>query len=334
MGVRMRNGILALAVVLAACGQGQGGGVGIATPRDGWQLTEATDQLTGASSHSATRVVQMEGGQIELTATCPEREQLLFAYDEWGEAEAVGMAKAVEFRLTFLANDPTQTFAIGSPGTAMGIENSFGVRASLRDGHEERMVAFVDHVNSVNIPVVAAGLIQANPTFFRVEVPLLVRTANAGTPPTAQSQVVDLMPQDEVLAGLIRACDPNATPGTQPVTATAPQAAPAAFTLASVPSDAVADPGCAATDEAGVAVFRNSGPVGLISLNGSLIQVIGTSEDGSGELVDGTGRVRASIARTAEPVETEHEVFAGPATLTVAVDGAGQTTQVTYTCGS
>lgn len=155
----MRIAIVAVAVALAACGQG--GPLGAAS--SGWQVQEVRDELTGTATQTATLVSPFDNGQVEMTATC-KGEQILLAYDEWNEVGPVGgTGRVVEFRMTIIPANADDTFSLANAGTQLGLQSTVPLRASVEEGHEERLVGFVDHVNSVTAQVPVSAFLEAMP---------------------------------------------------------------------------------------------------------------------------------------------------------------------------
>ena len=334
----MRTATIALALTLAACGQG--GPVG-AAPSGGWQVQEVRDELTGTATQSATRISPFDNGHVELTATC-EGEQILLHYDEWGEVGPVGgTGRVVEFRMTVIAANSDDTFSLANAGTQLGLQSTVPLRASVQEGQEERLVGFVDHINSVTtqVPVAAFyGNDAISP--LRVEIPLLLQSATSGQPPLSQNVVVDLMPQDENLRTLLNACDPSASQVAASAPSTPAPVTPqqAAFTLGSVPDGAMdSEAGCVALDASGASIFFTNFSNGAIYLNDNLHRLaIGSQDVGQGgEFNDLGGRISVRIALTGEMTEVQHELSSAPANLTLVIDGAETVmVPVTYQCGS
>lgn len=332
----MRTVVVALALALAACGQGGVPG----TASTGWQVQEVRDELTGTATQSATLISPFDNGHVELTATC-KGEQILLHYDEWGEVGPVGgTGRVVEFRMTVIPANADDTFSLANAGTQLGLQSTVALRASVQEGQEERLVGFVDHINSVTTQVPVAAFYGADAvSALRVEIPLLLQSATSGQPPVSQNVVVDLMPQDENLRTLLNACDPSASqsarsaaPATVPAT---PQ--PAAFTLGSVPDSAMdSGAGCVALDARGVNVFMTDFNTGAIYLNDNTHQLAIRSQDVSqgGEFNDLGGRISVRIALTGPMTEVQHELSSAPANLTLVIDGAETVVPVTYQCGS
>lgn len=332
----MRTLIVLGAVLLAACGQGGPlGGVPA-----GWQLEEARDELTGTATQTATLVSPFDGGQIELTATCKQG-QLIFFYDEWGEAASSGTGTVVEFRMTAIAANADDTYSLANAGTQMGVQSTVALRASAQNGQEERLVGFVDHVNSVTTQIPVTSFFGSTAiSALRVEIPLLRQSASSGQPPLSQNVVVDLMPQDENLRSLLSACDPAASQAAANVGS--PQAQPtpqgAAIVLAAVPDSAVdSGTGCAAANASGENIFLTDLSTGAIQLNGETVRLVirgQTDPTKGGEFYDISGRINVRITLTGESAEAGPELVSTPANLSITVDGAETTTPVSYQCGS
>lgn len=335
----MRALIVAAAFGLSACGQGGPLNVGSTTP-SGWQLQEVRDELTGTATQTAMFVSPFDNGQVELTATC-KGQQLLFQYDEWGEiAPLPNMARVVEFRMTVIPANADDTFSLANAGTQLGLQSNVALRASVQDGQEERLVGFVDHINSVTTQIPVAAFYGADAiSALRVELPLLLQSATSGQPPVSQNVVVDLLPQDENLRTLLNACDPSASQSAANAAPTTPAPVPqsAAFTLGSVPDGAMdAGTGCVALDASGVNVFMTDFNTGAIYLNDNTHQLAIRSQDVSqgGEFNDLGGRISVRIALTGPMTEVQHELSSAPANLTLVIDGAETVVPVTYQCGS
>lgn len=332
----MRTLIIALALALTACGQGGLPG----TASTGWQVQEVRDELTGAATQSATLISPFDNGQVELTATC-KGEQILLQYDEWGEVgPAGGTGRVVEFRMTVIPTNADDTFSLANAGTQLGLQSTVALRASVQEGQEERLVGFVDHINSVTTQVPVAAFYGADAvSALRVEIPLLLQSATSGQPPVSQNVVVDLMPQDENLRTLLNACDPSASQAASSAPSAPAPAAPqqAAFTLGSVPDGAMdSGAGCVALDARGVNVFMTDFNTGAIYLNDNTHQLAIRSQDVSqgGEFNDLGGRISVRIALTGPMTEAQHELSSAPANLTLIIDGAETVVPVTYQCGS
>jgi hypothetical protein len=333
----MRAIVIASALALAACGQGGP----LSAASDGWQLQEVRDELTGTGTQTATRISPFDNGQVELTATC-KGEQVLLRYDEWGEVGPVGgTGRVVEFRMTVIPANGDDMFSLANAGTQLGLQSTVPLRASVQEGEEERLVGFVDHINSVTTQVPVAAFYGADAiSALRVEIPLLLQSATSGQPPVSQNVVVDLMPQDDSLRTLLNACDPSASQSTANIApATAPIAPqPAAFTLGSVPDSAVdSGAGCVAVSAAGQNIFLTDYSTAAIHLNGETVRLAirGQSDPGGGgEFYDVSGRINVRIALTGEPTEAGEELSSTPANLTLLVDGAEIAQAISYQCGS
>lgn len=333
----MRSLVVVAAVLLAACGQG----VPVGASAAGWQVQEVRDELTGTATQTAMLVSPFDNGHVELTATC-KGEQILLAYDEWNEVAPVGgTGRVVEFRMTIIPANADDTFSLANAGTQMGLESTLPLRASVQDGQEERLVGFVDHVNSVTTQVPVAAFNGTNAiSALRVEIPLLLQSATSGQPPLSQNVVVDLMPQDENLRTLLNACDPSASQAaTNAAPATAPPIQqPAAFVLSAVPNGAVEDgAGCLAVDAAGQNILVTDYSVGAIQLNGTPVRLAALAGRDGG--IDGTNfgdgdRIAVRVVFTGEPTEAAHELSATPANLVLSVDGSETVVPVSYRCES
>jgi hypothetical protein len=333
----MRAIVIASALALAACGQGSP----LGTASGGWQLQEIRDELTGTPTQTATLISPFDNGQVELTATC-KSEQILLQYDEWGEVVPVGgTGRVIEFRMTIIPANADATFSLANAGTQLGLQSTVPLRASVQEGAEERLVGFVDHINSVTTQVPVRAFYGADAiSALRLEIPLLLQSASSGQPPVAQNVVVDLMPEDEGLRTLLSACDPSASQAA----ASAPSAPapathqPAAFTLGSVPDSAVdSGAGCAAVSAAGQNVLLTDYSTAAIHLNGETVRLAirGQGDPGQGgEFFDVSGRINVRIALTGEPTEAGEELSSTPANLTLTLDGAEMVVPVTYQCGS
>lgn len=325
----MRSLVVVLAALLAGCGQG--GSLGVSS---GWQTQEVRDELTGAATQTATRVSPFDGGHVELSATC-KGNQMLFYVDEWGQAAASEAARAVEIRMTFVGGIDGQSVSLASTAMQMGAEHSTILRASAQDGTEDRIVGFVDHSNSVYALVRAAGL-RDLPS-LRIEVPVLIQSATSSEP-TAQSVVVDVMPQDESLRALASACDPTAAASTPSAPPSAPATEAAALALGSVPDGPFrGSAGCEGADASGAVIFRTDYSSAAIQLGGRTVDLAirrNADEAGGGEFFDVTGRTVVRIAFTGEATETDNESSAAPAILTLSVDDTEATTPITYDYGS
>ncbi|MBY0569108.1 MAG: hypothetical protein K2P70_17495 [Hyphomonadaceae bacterium] len=333
----MRTVIVALALALAACGQGGVPG----TASTGWQVQEVRDELTGAATQTAMLISPFDNGQVELTATC-EGEQILLHYDEWGEVGPVGgTGRVVEFRMTVIAANADDTFSLSNAGTQLGLQSTVPLRASVQEGQEERLVGFVDHINSVTTQVPVAAFYGADAvSALRVEIPLLLQSATSGQPPVSQNVVVDLMPQDENLRSLLNACDPHAATNASPAAQSPEAATPSVAELILddvAPYSTSGTPECFARDEEGLTLLRTE------RHGGAMIAIVGASgatslmKEGGGSLRDG-GQMRsfegitASISRTGEAVPTDAGGSVGPAELVVTSGGATTTAAVTYEC--
>lgn len=331
----MRAIVIASALVLAACGQGGPSSTG----PNGWQLQEVRDELTGTATQTATLLSPFNNGQVELTATC-EGEQVLLHYDEWGEVgPAGGTGRVVEFRMTVIPANPDDTFSLANAGTQLGLQSTVALRASVQEGQEERLVGFVDHINSVTTQVPVSAFYGADAiSALRVEIPLLLQSATSGQPPVSQNVVVDLIPRDENLRTLLNACDPSALQAASSAPTASAPATPqqAAFTLGSVPDGAMeSGAGCVALDARGVNVFMTDFNTGAIYLNEITHQLaIRRQDDQGGEFNDLGGRISVRIALTGPIREVQHELSSAPANLTLVIDGAETVVPVTYQCGS
>ncbi|MBX9849704.1 MAG: hypothetical protein K2X64_10450, partial [Rhodocyclaceae bacterium] len=213
------------------------------------------------------------------------------------------------------------------------------LRASVQEGQEERLVGFVDHINSVTTQVPVAAFYGADAvSALRVEIPLLLQSATSGQPPVSQNVVVDLLPQDENLRTLLNACDPSASQAASSAPSAPAPATPqqAAFTLGSVPDGAMeSGAGCVALDARGVNVFMTDFNTGAIYLNDITHQLaIRRQDDQGGEFNDLGGRISVRIALTGPMTEVQHELSSAPANLTLVIDGAETVVPVTYQCGS
>lgn len=337
-GEFMRALIVAAAFGVAACGQGGPLDVGSPTP-NGWQIQEVRDELTGAVTQSAIFASPFDNGQVEMTATC-KGNQFVFHFDEWGEiAPLPNMAQVVEFRMTVIPANADDTFSLANAGTQLGLQSNLALRASVQNGQEDRLVGFVDHINSVTTQIPVAAFYGADAiSALRVELPLLLQSATSGQPPVSQNVVVDLMPQDENLRTLLAACDPSASEAasnTEPASApAAPQMA--AISLGPVSFDAVGDgAGCVAVNAEGQSVFVTDYSVGVIQINGTTVRLPAVAGGDGGmdgtHFGDGSGIV-LRIVHSGGPTESGHESSATPANLTLTVDGSETAVPVSYRC--
>lgn len=344
----MRIAIVAVALALAACGQG--GPLGAAS--GGWQVQEIRDELTGTATQTAMLVSPFDNGHVELTATCAGEQTLedrsRYSHNEMDLLAAVLSAEGggpspqmVEFRMIFIGASDDQSFLLASDGAALGLQSTIELRASTQDGQEERLVGFVDHTNSVTMQVPVAAFFGSDAiSALRVEIPLLLQSATSGQPPLSQNVVVDLLPQDENLRTLLNACDPSASQAagntSTPLPAPAPQSTTPVF--AEVPFDAVGDgASCVAVDADGRSIFVTDFQTGVINANGEVLRLSlrGGGDVGwsGGDFLDASGNVVVRITLTGEPIEVGHENAVTPADLTFSPNVTETVVPVTYQCG-